>query len=922
MRVTRRTVLRTALAAAAATPFAAAVPRPAAADDAPGADFFGAWDAGSATWSTPPRLDYTRTDLAGVAAAARAGDYPTAAAELLTYQRNRPARTPPDWSYNGVYRPELVPLFLDHIWTLGKGEIYRSTLRLGTGTAEVTADVTDPVIGAASAGGVGFMLMARKKGTSTARFASRHAGSGAPRLALTLADGGTTSVPATPSTYIAAGGDADTVFGGADTLLVADDGTGPYSDTTRKAYLWFDLPGTGTVTAATLHLTGSADTAMDVLLYQEKESFDESSRCWSNTVQNTFSWQGDPGGFDWRKPAGADNEYGYQLPRFYFAGPIADAYASDRDETVAAGLIGLMTDFIADADGYAEDGAARYPRNLDAAARFQNWCYAYEILRTSPSLTAADNARIVSTMDRAGRYLATTTSDTPNWMITIRSTLVCLGVCLPELVDAKTWRDNGQDDLDHQLSDALYPDGGYREASSTYAMGVAQSFVAVGKVLSANGFPIRGASALRKLAWYLADQTYPNGFDPAYGDSSYGDQRDDLAALAGVLDDAGLRYVATGGADGTAPDHTSVSYPDTRVAVQRTGWRPTDWYLRLNADRGAHSHPDELAIQLYAHDRPLLPAMGAFTYSSDPKADWLRTTTIANNTVTIDDTAQDSTADGGVDLVVAPWIQLASGRTDGTPGVRHERDVLLLPGIGWLVADTLTPADTAQHRYEQTWHLLPDANPDLAGGVARTRFADGTQLVVVPAEPDRLTASLPSGWYSRVTYEVTAATYVSYALRAAGPTHLDTLLRPVPPGDGSTATLAPAAAPDGGRVVRVTYDGGSGFLLRATAGALRRVGGYRTDAALAYLTADRALLRGGTTLRHGTDPVLAADRPLGTVALRWDRSARTVELAGPGVVAGGDPVRLCTPWADRVTVAGTPVPFTAAGDVLTVDALA
>lgn len=919
--LTRRTVLRGALAATAAAagatagaahpgPSATAAPVPTS--DVGDAAFFGAWDAGA--WTTAPALDYAGTPaLADVESAAKAGDYPAAGDALLAYCRSRPARTTPDWSYNGVYVPGLVPLFLDTIWTLGKGEIYRSTLHVaGTDTA-VTTDVTDLVGPARTAGGLGFMLMARTKSARTIEFHSAQAAQGGPTLTLRMPDGTTRTLTPSQDTYIANGADATTSFGDSAVLQVRDEGTGPYSATTRKAYLWFDLTGLGAdPAAASLRLVGrdtSGDGA-DVLLYQEKEGFDAATRTWSNTVQNTFSWQGDPGGFDWRKPAGADNEYGYQLPRFYFAGPVADAYVDSRDESDAAGLIGLMLDFVADADSYGgAAGAGSFPRNLDAAARFQNWTYAYEILRTSPSLTAAANTAILKTVTKAGRFFTTTTSTTPNWMVTIKSTLLYLGVCFAEFSAAAGWRDNAQDYLTRVLTDALYPDGGYVEASSSYAMGVAQDFVGDATVCQANGFAFEAAGALRSLAWFLADQTYPNGFDPAYGDSSYGDQRGKLGTLADLLDDDALRYVATGGAHGTAPDHTSVGYPDTRVAVQRTGWRGDDWYLRLNADRGAHSHPDELAVQVYVADRPLLPAMGAFTYSDDPKSAWLRGRTQANNTVEIDGRAQDSTAPAALTTTFAsPWVDLAAGWTDGTPGVRHTRTVLFVHKGLWLVTDDLVPTDGGEHGYEQTWHLLPDADPVLDNGTATTRFASGTNLRIVPARPDRLTATLPTGLYSRVTYEVTDARYVSYATRATGPLTLDTVLLPVLPGQPRNARVTPAGA--GLRVDVTGTAPATGYLLRPGA-----TGGYRLTGTLGYAEANgprHRLLLAGTALYQDDTALLATDRPQ-TVAVRLDPPAGTVAVDGASAE-----LRIAAPWARRVTVDGVATAFTRSGTTITV----
>ncbi|MCG7205700.1 heparinase II/III family protein [Streptomyces arenae] len=925
MSLTRRNLLQAILAGAAATPLLSVVTATSAAaatvsTEITDAAFFGAWNSATGTWTTTPVFDYDgHSAMASVAAAAKSGDYTTARTALLQYMRTRDTRVPPAWAYNGVYSTPLVPLFLDRIWTLGKGEIYQTTLTVGGDWTTLTPDVTAAVQGSVSAAGVGFMLMARDKESATAEFASRHAADNAPRLTLTYADGSVVTRSASQSTYIAAGTDTGTVFGSAETLVVHDEGTGAFSATTSKGYLWFDLSGVASPVSATLGLTGRTDgTSQDVMLYQVAVTFDETTRTWNNTVQNTFSWQADPKGFDWKKITGADvdSEFYYQLPRFYFAGPLADAYAASRDEKIAAGLIGLMTDFIADTNTSAygaPSGAASYPRNLDAAWRYQNWSYVYEILRTSPSLTADANTSLLKAVYAAGPYFSTTTSTTANWMITIKSALAYLGVCFPEFTAAATWRSDALAFLVQQLGSSLYPDNGYIEASSTYAMGVATTFVGTSKVMAANDYDVGSVPPLSGLAWFLADQTYPNGYDPAYGDSSYTDQRASLASLARLLGDDELTYVATGGAEGTAPDHTSVTYPDTRVVVQRTGWTDTDWYLRMAADRGNHGHPDELAVQVYAHDRPLLPAMGAYAYVTDPVADWLRLTSQSHNTVTIDGLAQVPTAAGAVTNVSTPWADLADGYTDATPGVRHERSALFLHDLGWIVSDTLTPADSAEHSYEQNWHLLPDAALTLDGASAHTAFDSGTQLRITPADPGAATVALKDGYYSSVTYQVSPASYVSYSLTAAGTVRLDTLLLPVPEGTRPKARLSLAACRHDGRVLELRADSLKGYYLRAADdGTARDFGPYGYDGPLAYVDQDgpvqRFLLTGGTTLTEDGKDLLSAGGTLnGTLAVRLNTRDKTVEISGTAARADGAELVLKAPWAREVTVAGKSV---------------
>ncbi|MFE7330369.1 heparinase II/III family protein [Streptomyces sp. NPDC057565] len=284
--------------------------------------------------------------------------------------------------------------------------------------------------------------------------------------------------------------------------------------------------------SARLSLTGrtSGSQQQQVTLYQVQVAFDETTRCWNNTVQNTFSWQGNEKGFDWKSITSAhvDNEFYYQLPRFYFAGPLADAHRDQNDKKIATGLIGLMTDFIDDTTSYGSTaGAASYPRNLDAAWRFQNWCYAYEILRTSPSLTADANTAILKAFYAAGPFFATTTSVIPNRMVTIKSALIYLGVCFPEFAAASQWRDHAQTYLVQQLAAVLYADGGYTEASSTTPWGSRPPSSALRTYWSPMATRSARSPPLSKLSWFLADQLYLNGYDPAFGDSSYTSQRGD-----------------------------------------------------------------------------------------------------------------------------------------------------------------------------------------------------------------------------------------------------------------------------------------------------------------------------------------------------------------------------------------------------------
>ncbi|MEU2718551.1 alginate lyase family protein [Streptomyces sp. NPDC007205] len=906
--------------------------------------FFGVWNATSHRWTVPARLDYaSAATLAPVERAVKAGDYAGAATHLCEHLRKRKARTLPV-RRNGVLRPELVDLVLDHIWTLGAGEILQDSVTVTGTDAVVEADVTDALIRSYASGYAAFFLMARHKEPSTAVFHSRSATSGRPTLVVTGSDGTTVTIVATADTYITAGADAKRVFGHAAKLQVRDEGPGAFTARTRKAYVAFQLKDLANAPkSAVLRLTGRNATsrrAKQVLVYQTRETFDEATRCWANTVQNTFSWQGDRGGFDWKGPVGSDPEYGYQLARFSFAGPMAEAYRKSGDEKIAAGLAGLMLDFVHDADRYGTPyGAGSFPRSLDSAARVVSWLQAYEILRSSTSLTPHMHLELLRTLDKSGQYLARAGGPAPNWMQAQKWALASLALYFPELVGSPAWLANARDFLAHQLSHALYPDGGYTEATDGYAHGVAATFVSLMAYFRDNGHELGGAADLRRLAHFLADQNLPGGWGPSYGDSGTADRRPAFARLANALGDEQLRYVATDGRKGVPPRHTSVLYPDTRVAVLRDGWRSDASYLRINADRGPHAHPDDLALTVYAHGRLLLPNMGAFTYSSDPRSNWLRKRTESANTIEIDRRAQVPGRPGKLDLFATNDVfDFVRAWSNATSGVRHTRTVLFLRHLAqWIVVDRLDPADNAPHTYRQNWHFLPDAHPaiDHITKMTTTRFADGANLQIVPADAGHLAAQVRDGWYSPAFYTVTEAPYVTYTQRCPGPAEFATALIAQPHGVTTKAAIdrisitglpAPTAT---ALVIRFSPQHTATLCLaHSSPPGVIRFGSFSFDGVLAHIERDGErqswLLLGGRRLIYKKMALMTSPTRMPDVAVHLDPATHTVALTGSRLIPSTDQaraLRVHAPWAKSVTVNGRHAPVARHGGTILAAAL-
>src|SRR5699024_3901598 len=136
---------------------------------------------------------------------------------------------------------------------------------------------------------------------------------------------------------------------------------------------------------------------------------------------------------------------------------------------------------------------------------------------------------------------------TPNWLTSQMSSLTSLGLYFPELTDAAAWLEQSRDFLSDQLSSMLYPDGGFVESSSSYAYGTASTFIGLHVRFREAGYELDGLEELRGLVQFLADQNYPDGYNPAYGDGDVRDRSGSLEYWAEFLDDATIAYRATGG---------------------------------------------------------------------------------------------------------------------------------------------------------------------------------------------------------------------------------------------------------------------------------------------------------------------------------------------------------------------------------------
>ncbi len=134
----------------------------------------------------------------------------------------------------------------------------------------------------------------------------------------------------------------------------------------------------------------------------------------------------------------------------------------------------------------------------------------------------------------------------------------------------------------------------------------------------------------------------------------------------------------------------------------------------------SHGHPDKLHIDLWALGDILMPSPGVqYPYNTPLDAKW-HWTTLANNTLTVDEASQHS-VNHPVEKQVVHADQTVFGPADtmgiqrawsdtAYPGVTMDRSVCL---TGSYLADLFAAFSDAPHRYDLAWHVRGDPSSDL-----------------------------------------------------------------------------------------------------------------------------------------------------------------------------------------------------------------
>ena len=444
---------------------------------------------------------------------------------------------------------------------------------------------------------------------------------------------------------------------------------------------------------------------------------------------------------------GSDVRVLWELNRLGHFVTLARAYALTKDERYSE-------EFAAQLRSWAEQ---------NPYGRGPNWTCAMEVaLRAMNLLAALDAFRHSSHFDltlllrlfqQHGRYIERNLEfsylATSNHYLSDVAGLLWLGLMLPQLSDAKRWRDFGLDQLLREMDKQVLPDGADFEASTGYHRFVVELFLYSFMLCRENGVEIEQKywTKLRHMLNYLRCYLRPDGFAPLIGDTDSGQvlpvrlrRADDHGYLlkigATVFNDPGLEREC----------ESSQAFPHAGIYIMRQG----DLYLCFNASdagingRGSHGHNDALSIEVSSQGAAFIVDPGTYVYSADLDKRHEFRSTAYHSTVQIDGEEQNTTHRDMPFVIgneakprVLEWntgehfdkvVAEHSGYTRLPAPVTHRRSVEFNKRQrSWLIEDEFF-AD-ADHLYEIRFHFAPEVNVTIHGASVEARTADKTLII-------------------------------------------------------------------------------------------------------------------------------------------------------------------------------------------------
>jgi len=906
-------------------------------------EFFGKWNGFS--WTIESQLNYELPALKSIETRVKMGDYGNAKQLLFGYYKSRESFKGIDFAAASSSQIAKADLTLRDIINASGVATPADYLEIETGKSWYPFDIYSSVLLGQK---MVFTFMAMGKQDNLVVFDSKE-GVNKPYLDITV-NGRNSIIYPDEDTFVRAGKYDEDCYGSEEVLEINDTGF-PFDDNTRRTTMIFDLSGLqGTVNSAKIFLYGGSTNGMvEVMAYRTHDTaWVEETHVWNKESSYVFSWETSAEGTDWHQPeSGAFIQWDMAIGGMGLISDLVSAYVATEDDKYAIKAVDMVLDYIEDAKGdpYFPD-VLRTGQRAKFLPQFLNYMLKTDFLDSEDFFKILYYAyqHIVVLLDPALEcplYFPHELSNFhpySNWGVTEGIGSFILVNFLPEL--KRYEKDNVliQYRMQQLLDLVINEDGSYNEDNTGYPVPVLSDYLSFINFSVSNNvaLPVMLREKMVSYGKWIVDFSTPTGNAPRYGDGAGTPLRAQILELARLIEDNELLYFGTNGKGGTAPEYTSIFYPDMKTAMMRSGWDSSSLYAHINTNDGTHCHQDQNAIIMWAYGRELLVDTGTKSYDgTDPVGRWQRINHESHNTYKLLDVIAQSQSTAVKQTQLWQTNSMADiykGYCDIFKETPHTRTVLMVKPNFFIVSDYAKNLDGGTKRYQLNWNLLPTANPtvDETTGKVVTNFVNGANLQIIPSDSS-MAVSVKQGYFTSGT--TTRNPVIGYDKTSTADLNLSTVLYPTKEGQTKGVSVSNIALNHGMKnAMRINFDGTLNYdiayyyISNESEPALTNFTdngvSFTTDSGLFYYQQSKNNAPVNFILSCGSkvvkDGVSIVDSPSKIASLTVGYSSDTLNLNGD-ILACTDKtkaIKIYAPNVTQVTINGQSVAFEREGDYI------
>ena len=404
---------------------------------------------------------------------------------------------------------------------------------------------------------------------------------------------------------------------------------------------------------------------------------------------------------DWKFWPVKDNELRWQLHRHKWFTPMGRAYRVSGDEKYAVEWTRQYIDWIRKNPYEGDKENFRFAwRPLEVSHRLQDQPLQFQLFIDSPAFTAEFLTEFLVNYHRHAEHIMGHYSKQGNHLLFEAQRMICAGTFFPEFLKASAWRESGVEILNREIGVQVYDDGGQYELCPHYHHASIEIFVKALEVADINGFrnvfPQSYIDTIEKMIMFYANISYPDYMNPCFSDARLLTKKgmiNNYKAWAHLFpENQAIKYWATEGAEGTAPESLSKGYLTSGFFVFRNGWDMESTQMIVKAGPPAfwHNQPDNGTFELWYKGKTLFADSGSYVYAGDGEVmqwrNWFRQTS-SHNTLTLNHKNIEAT-----DSKTLLWkpegnVQILVTENQSYEKLKHRRSIFFVDGKYFVIVD-------------------------------------------------------------------------------------------------------------------------------------------------------------------------------------------------------------------------------------------